>query len=239
MKYIIITVFIALSGSFFCQDTIFPIFSGIGKELKIDSTFYKIELFNEQTKKWEINHYSDSKIQVIEFLAEDKFHPIDSTIGFYKNGEIAFIKNYKYNGIYSNLHGVKKTFYLNGKLSTNGFFYNGIKSGKWSFYDSLGHLNKTTEFRIKEIDTLLNLMKLNSQIIKYDTVKILTQYDESTSYIDLGKNGFEIVYKNNVPQTLNIYINNQIVLTEKRKRKIKRLLTTAQAPAQDLTSLNR
>ena len=229
MKYIVILVLSCVTISLYSQDTIYMSHSvdEFDNKIPIKDGFFHIETFDSTKKKWTLKHYNNNHLYLVEYLAEDKYLLIDSTTGYFPNGKLAFVKNYKFDGITSSLHGLKKTYFTNGKLKSQGDFYNDKKSGKWKKYDSLGNLLKTTEYRLSKIDSIpgiYNYSKINNSVISMDSVNILDYYSEQVGFLNLGKNGYEILYHKNIPVEVTFYLNGEAIFSVKKKKQILKLI---------------
>jgi antitoxin component YwqK of YwqJK toxin-antitoxin module len=186
-----------------------------------------VQDYDSINRKWQIKHYSNYQLEVVELLASDKRSPIDSAVGYFPNGNIAFIKNYYFDGDYSALHGSKIEYHTNGFVKRSGKFYFGVKSGTWHHFDSTGKILKRIDFAYQLTDSLIqcNHEMFWKTVGEYDTTKIGGNYQERTACLNFGRNGFDVDYKNGNPFRLKLFLNQKLVFSTKEEEIIKKLLT--------------
>lgn len=171
--------------------------------------------------------YSDSILFSTEELDSSKFYPTGEYIGFYVNGNVAFKREYIFDGEYSEIHGKKQIFFPNGRLKESGQYFHNIKIGKWIYFNEEGDTLKTTEYNVNFIDTITNSKFLNNPPISKDTINIKerNEFYDHFPIIDFGKNGFEVYYEDNNPSKLILFEHGVAIRTETELKKIKKLVT--------------
>ena len=135
-----------------------------------DTTLIKVEHYNKGKKNGQWLTYSASTGILLEELnyKNDTLHGVAKT--FYTDGVPCTIEHY----LSGQRNGVAESYFIDGKLSIKGAFYQGLKSGEWFYYDQLGQLRKTSEYKkSQEVVTYLVFyngkqpIKLKQDIIAY------------------------------------------------------------------------
>lgn len=180
---------------------------------------------------WTRSEYINDTLFLEEQLALNKFNPIGTYKGYFPDGSPAFERNYHFDGQYSELHGVKKLYNSNGTLKEIGHYHHGIKCGVWMYYDDDGYLIRRTEYYIPEMDTVFNSKYQNppEESISNDTVTsgADSSFTDTFPCIDYGKTGIETLYKNGKPILVRKYDRGELILTEDRKYKMKKIIKSA------------
>lgn len=213
-------------GSFvYAQDTIN--YTGTPGDFYIDY-YDSIIKFNSKEYCWRREEYYNDTLFSIEFLAINKFNPIETYTGYYPNGNISFLRTYFFDGEYSELHGIKQLRYENGNLKQTGLFHHGVKYGNWIIYNSDGSRNTWSQYDTPIVDTLSNSKFLKSfpEKIINDTITI----DSNSSFyatfpcVSFGKNGIEVIYENNKPIEVRLFQYGSLIYRTQKKYKMKKMI---------------
>lgn len=189
--------------------------------------FFWIDTIDSARNTWIRMEYSDSILFSKIELDSSKYYPIGEYIGYYVNGNIAFKREYFFDGEYSEIHGKKQIFFPNGRLKESGQYFHNIKIGKWIYFNENGDTLKTTEYNVTFVDTITNSKYLNNPPISTDTINIedRKEFSDHWPIIDYGKNGFEVYYEDNIPRKLILFEHGVAIRTETKLKKIKKLAT--------------
>lgn len=208
-----------LSVSSYAQDTI--------QWSQPNNGDFSVEKFDSAQSIWIRKEFVNYVLFSIEELASNKYHGSGQYTGFYNNGTIAFIREQRFDGEFTELHGRKRIFYNNGNLKEEGQYIHSVKMGLWNYYEENGNMIKTSNYYVQNIDTLSNVRNLISPPMSIDSIKIkeLNDFLETIPIVDFGKNGIELYYKNNEPVKAIVYEYGRPLDIETNKRKVKMMLT--------------
>lgn len=118
---------------------------------KSDSTYQKHYMRRDFVTAYFYTNKKDSTLcQVMRDSAENVRQVIIEKNGirtfysqFYTNGQALFIVELNNDG---QLEGKARNFYPDGKLKSQGNYYNGLYSGVWEYYDEQGKLVSKEEY---------------------------------------------------------------------------------------------
>lgn len=227
MKYIstLVFLFIFISWNVYSQDTVR--FTGTQADFWIDY-YDSIETTDSKTYCWRREEFSEGVLFSIEYLTQDRFFPIKDFSGYYPNGNLAFKRTYFFDGLYSEISGVKELFFENGKIKERGFYQHGIKCGVWTTYNSDGSLKLLTQYESKVADTISSFSYLTNYRDKI--INDTLTFDTFLSFYDLfpcisfGKNGIEVVYQSGKQVEVRKYEFGKLVLSSRKKNTMKKLI---------------
>jgi antitoxin component YwqK of YwqJK toxin-antitoxin module len=103
--------------------------------------YYEME-GNDSVKIGERTFYPNSENVYLEFRIKDGKRN-GECFSFFKNGQKQSLNTYE-NGL---LNGEYKIWYQNGKLRVDGEYLNDKEVGSWTFFDSLGTVIKSQEYK--------------------------------------------------------------------------------------------
>ena len=188
--------------------------------------FFWIDNYNDSSNTWLRQDFSDSVLFSIEELDSGKFYSVGKYIGYYIDGTIAFNREHYFDGEYSYIHGKKQLYYPNGKLKEDGQYHLNIKIGKWTYFNKNGETLKTVEYNVPFLDSVAKVKHNYHPPLSTDliSVKERNQFTSKSLVINFGKNGFEVILKNNVPTKLTLYEKGKVIFTETNQKKIRKLL---------------
>lgn len=210
----------------FSQDTIYPISNDFG--------YFFVEMYDESSEKWTIKEYNNNTLFSIEELASNKHHSSGKYEGYYPDGKKSFLRECRFDGEFSEIHGRKEVYFPNGNLKEKGQYWHSIKVGNWYYFNENGERTKITQYNVPEIDTVTNCRyQKDKETFSLDTIlltfadTIPNNYFQSTfPMIDFGKNGIEVLYVKNKPIEVITYQSGKEMKRERNVRKIKQLIKT-------------
>ncbi len=137
----------------------------------------KVQYNDQGLKNGELReYYKSGELKTIEYYRNGKL--MDTTRGFYKDGKLS-VKIYGHEG---------KTFYEkyyeNGAIMSNGEVIDTILKGWWSFYDSVGKLQRKVEYLDLSKDENIKNKQYPNQTIYY--TKNGTILSDSSNYFTIS-----------------------------------------------------
>ncbi len=135
---------------------------------------------------------------------------------YYKNGKVNFILGYN---LARQNHGVYKSFFKNGKVKTEGRFFNDSQIGNWYYYnigglyayqlyDSSGSLAYSRMYKKGK------LLNEDGKCAAIDTYKVKNSIKFEMSFANLPGMRYELTFKN------YSYYNSKMMFSEIKKKSV-------------------